>query len=66
MGSVSTLSPLRLHQHGRVTDPGHGRIHVRARQGVAADEAKIGIHSWRRQAGLGRQVIADPLPLPAQ
>jgi hypothetical protein len=60
------VEPAGLHQHGRVTDPGGGRVHVRARQGIAADEVKIGIHSWRRQAGLGRQVIADPLPLPAQ
>jgi len=56
----------RLHQHGRMTDPRHGRRHAGPRQRIVPDEIEIGGNLRRGQPRLGRQTIANPLQLPAQ
>jgi hypothetical protein len=60
------VQPARLHQHRRMADPSHRGNHRGAGQGIAPDEIQIGCLLRRRQCGFRRQIVANPLKLPAQ
>jgi len=60
------IESARLHQHRRVTDPGHRGNHLETRERIVPDEIQIRGHLRRGHGRLGRQMIANPIQLPAK